>query len=253
MSADEHRRMMDKIHRDNAKADMKKRGGVYGNPAAIQDGIADVVKMLGHTARMVTTRPSWNDLTPEGKTKEWERQTATHKARLNRLDVAGMDLVIAADSRLQKAWDKLQPEAKGSQEVQTAEMYVARVLGRGKMDHLQLDKITKGEPSPGRTLLLEEIVARGWFTEDQVGKFLAGSNEEYVNVSREVAQIKGDVNAVLSMQLRFARERLESVHAALRSEQRYEGTLNVRTEGVGDSALELELWDFPDRRIHEKH
>lgn len=245
-------RLFASIEKERVENDMKRRGVKFGNPQVIQDGIADVVKMLSHTARMVTKTGDMAERTEEGKRKEWERKTAPHRARLDRLQKAMDDLITKADDRLAKAWDELQPTPAGDQATQTAEMYVSRVLGRGKMDHLQLDKISKEEPSPGRTLLLDEIVARGWFPEDQVSKFIAGGNEEYVHVSREVAQIKGDVQ-ILSMQMRFARERMESIHAANRPEQRYEGALNVRTDGVGDSAQELELWDFPGRNTHEKY
>lgn len=251
--ADELNKLMASIKRDEQRRDMRDRGVSYGNPKAIEDGIADVVKMIQHTARMILAGSRWNDLTEEGKRKEWESKTAIHRTRLERLEKAMGDLVAAADSRLEKAWEKLWPVATGEQATQTAEMFAARVLGRGQMDVEALDKIAGEVPSPGRTIVLGEIVARGWFDQDTVDGFLA-SDPEYQQISREVAAIKADVS-VLNMQLGKAKERLESIHAATVKEFDYFGgrMTGVQTEGVGEFAPHLESWDFPNRGYTERY
>lgn len=242
----EIQKLMNAINRDHKRNDkrndMARRNVIHANPAALQTAIAEVVTALRETATATTSSSTWADLTPEGKVNEWQRRSATHRARLDRIQQAMDDLNTVADQRLETAWGKLHPVAEGEQATQTAEMYVARILGRGKMDHLQLEQVAKAEPSPGRTLLLEEIVARGWWEKDTVDKFVAGGNPDYLQLNREVNQIKTDVNSALGTQMTFARERLESVHTATSPEQRYEGMIKVRTEGVGEAAPELELW-----------
>lgn len=244
--ATEIQKLINAINRDHKRNDkrddMARRKVTEANPAALQTAIAEVVTSLRDTATATTSSSTWSDLTPEGKVNEWQRRTATHRARLDRIQQAMDDLNTVADNRLQTAWNKLHPVAKDEQAQQTAELYVSRILGRGKMDHLQLEKIAQGEPSPGRTLLLEEIAARGWWEQDTVDKFVAAGNPDYLQLVREVNQIKTDVNSALGMQMRFARERLESVHAATSPEQRYEGMVKVHTDGVGEDAPELELW-----------
>lgn len=242
----ETRKLINLINRDrqrnDKRDDMARRKVTYANPDTLQTAIAEVVTSLRETATATTSSSQWADLTPEGKVNEWKRRSATHRARLDRLQQAMDDLNTVADNRLETAWNKLHPVAQGEQETQTAELYVSRILGRGKMDHIQLDKVAKGEPSPGRTLLLEEIVARGWWEQDTVDQFVAAGNPDYLQLNREVNQIKTDVNSALGTQMTFARERLESVHTATSPEQRYEGMIKVRTEGVGEAAPELELW-----------
>lgn len=229
-------------HRNEKRDDMARRKVTHANPETLQTAIAEVVTALRNTATATTSSSTWSDLTTEGKVNEWQRRSATHRARLDRIQKAMDDLNAVADQRLQTAWNKLHPAAEGEPAQQTAELYVSRILGRGKMDHIQLEQVAKAEPSPGRTLLLEEMVGRGWFDQNTVDKFVAGGNPDYLQLSREVNQIKGDVNSALGMQMSFARERLESVHAATSPEQRYEGMVKVHTEGVGEAAPELELW-----------
>lgn len=222
--------------------DMRRRGVVYGNPAEIQEAIAEVVTSLQETAQMLLSWSYWKEeLTSEGRTAEWERRTAQHAARLEAIEQTVAQLVTAADARQQEAWEALHPVAQGEQAKQTAEMYVARVLARGRMAETGLYKIAQEDPSPGRTLLLEEVVAREWFTRDEVNSMMA-ANPEYHQVASEVAQIKTDANSVLTTLLRFARERLESIHIASRPVQDYESLLDVRTTGVGHHAPELAEW-----------
>lgn len=242
----ETRKLINLINRDRAKQDkrndMARRKVTYANPETLQTAIAEVVTSLRDAATATTSSSTWSDLTTEGKVNEWQRRTATHRARLDRIQQAMDDLNTVVDNRLETAWNKLHPVAQGEQATQTAEMYVARILGRGKMDTAQLEQVTKAEPSPGRTLLLEEIVGRGWWEQDTVDQFVAAGNPDYLQLVREVNQIKTDVNSALGMQMGFARERLESVHTATSPEQRYEGMVKVHTEGVGEAAPELELW-----------
>lgn len=228
--------------RNDKRNDMARRKVTEASPENLQTAIAEVVTALRATATATTSSSQWADLTPEGKINEWQRRTATHRARLDRIQKAMDDLIAVADKRLETAWNKLHPVAQGEQAQQTAELYVSRVLGRGTMDVADLEKITQGEPSPGRTLLLEEIIARGWWEKDTVDQFVAGGNPDYLQLVREVNQIKTDVNSALGTQMRFARERLESVHTAASPEQDYEGMVKVHTEGVGEAAPELELW-----------
>lgn len=242
----EIQKLMNAINRDRAKQDkredMARRKVTSANPETLQTAIAEVVTALRATATATTSSSTWSDLTTEGKVNEWKRRSATHAARLDRIQQAMDDLNTVADKRLETAWGNLHPVAQGEQATQTAEMYVARVLGRGTMDVADLEKITQAEPSPGRTLLLEEIVARGWWEQDTVDKFVAAGNPDYLQLVREVNQIKTDVNSALGTQMRFARQRLESVHTATSPEQDYEGMVKVHTEGVGEDAPELELW-----------
>lgn len=215
---------------------------IAATPLALQTAIEQVVEDLRTTANALVSSPQWADLTPPGKANEWERRRAPHAERLDTIEQTMEQLRDAADQRQQQALEALYPVAQGEQAQQTAEMYVARVLARGRMDYAQLNKIAAEAPSPGRTLVLEEVVARDWFTQDQVNAAAAESNEEYAQVAREVNKIKTDVNAALGMQLQFACERLANVHAAARPAQKYEGMLSVHAEVV-EYAPDLEVWE----------
>lgn len=187
------------------------------------------------------------DYSPQGQRKAWQSATVPHVARIaelhtliNAVEQYGRELVEGADADLFPVADPTDAAA-----VTAAELTAARWLRRG-IDAEKVIALTGLEPSPWRTIVVEEAVAAGVVKEAEVKRVFAEveSRTEEGTGNRAEARAVSSAVAILREQLRKVENRLENWRADNRH-QYHVALSSVLREGTVDLAAGLRAWTPP--------
>lgn len=148
-----------------------------------------------------------SQLTDEGFTKQWERSTAAERARLAELTGVADGWAASARTAAEKVRAAQFPQPTDSQR-DGAERTAARILGRNLDNKAAVKLLRDMEPSPAKSIVMEELQARGVIGADMVHGVLCEVSEEYRDATR--TETNADAAAsVLNRRLGAVGEQLE--------------------------------------------
>lgn len=119
------------------------------------------------------------DYTEAGKAKRWAQLTGRHAETLNKAENFVDNHPVDAENKVAKIRQELMPVASNDQATVAAELGAQRILQRHTDLKSIMDMIAGMEPSPTRTTVLDELVARKEITADTVEAFLDGASPDY--------------------------------------------------------------------------
>lgn len=148
--------------------------------ATIQAAITKAQINSAEAHRRVTDQKG--DYTPEGLQKHynaWRKQLGVDKA----IEDARKDVAAWRQGAKNAAVEMRAgffPTAKDSNAQLAAEIKVQRILGRGELDQTKaLALVESMEPSPARTLFIEEATARGIVSDESIEGLLQSTSDDY--------------------------------------------------------------------------
>lgn len=160
------------------------------NGALIADQMTKLRKDIEYTRTSINSRRA--DYSNEGFSKLKNERYAPLQERLAELTNVSAEWSAAARNHANQIKASLFPTAKpGTAEALQAELTASRILGRGTLDETTTRELFKMEPSPTRTLLIEEAQARGAISPDLVDGYTLESSEEYHDAVRQADSVKG--------------------------------------------------------------
>ena len=153
------------------------------SPADIDQQISHLVADTDRHKR--NFNKGWSDYTPEGRRNRWERHTAKSRERVAQLrrlvDMYG-DAVAQKKAKIR---EKFTPTSTDPQVQILAEMQFNRIMDRpavknasNPIEAAQHEIMALGA-TPARTLIFEEMQARGQLSSDTLDALFAASDPEY--------------------------------------------------------------------------
>ena len=151
------------------------------SPVQIENEIRQLHESIQRKASNLTATRS--QLTDEGFTKQWERSTAPERARLAELTGVADGWAASAHKAADKVKAAQWPQPTDAQR-DGAERTAARILGRNLDNKGAVKLLRDMEPSPVRSIVMEELQARGVISQDMVHGVLCEVSEEYRDSTR---------------------------------------------------------------------
>lgn len=151
-----------------------------------------------------------DDLTDKGKDEYMDRATTRHKEHLAKLNAAAQEMEDQAVAAVDKVRATILPTPQDDTQALAAEMQASRILNRPGMDDAStaLQWIQGTPPSPARTVVLEELQARGVLKPEYVDGALVGAHPEYAQARQGVTQVRTVLNNVYRPHLANIEHRL---------------------------------------------
>ncbi|MEJ6548780.1 hypothetical protein PQI66_04400 [Corynebacterium sp. USCH3] len=182
----------------------------------------DIEQQINHLAGDMSRRrrgfnKTFHNYTPAGNQERWAQMTARQRDRLNQINDM-IDLhAQAVETKRQEARAALMPTSDDPSTQVAAELALQRIMARPSVKSAdptdrfreirrQLENM---DPSPSRTLMLNELVARGDLEADTVDAMLAQESPEYREANSLAVFAKNHQN-VLRGKARQIGERLDS-------------------------------------------
>lgn len=128
---------------------------------------------------------TFGDHTPDGNRKRWETSTARTRERVTQLRTLVDMYGNAVAERKAKARARLTPTTDDPQAQVAAELAYQRIMSRPNVKtaknpvEVVMQEIMALGPSPARTLILDEMTARGEINAETVDALFASTDEEY--------------------------------------------------------------------------
>lgn len=180
----------------------------YLSPIQIENEINQVHAEIQRKASKLNARR--RELTAQGFTAEWERATAPERARIAELTGVADGWATSARTAAAKAKAAQLPQPTDAQR-DGAERTAARILGRNLDNQGAVKLLRDMEPSPAKSIVMEELQARGVISPDMVHGVLCDVSEEYRDATR--TETNADTAAsVLNRRLGAVGEQLEIGH-----------------------------------------
>lgn len=131
-----------------------------------------------------------HDLTESGKDSHWEKYTTVHRDYAKYLNDQITKIREAAATEVQNSFDDEMPVATTDQARVAAELAAQRVLSRGTLTNLATVNqwFTQEPASPARTLVVDELVARGVIEPDHVDVLVRRASPVYEMAIKNQAQ-----------------------------------------------------------------
>lgn len=121
-----------------------------------------------------------DEYTIEGMAVQWTEHTQTHAEFLGKMKAALDTIVPAMEKKTQQLLDAEKPQATSPAEATTAELQASRVLARNLSTLEEAHKWIQDTPAtPARTIVLDELKARGVITADEVITLITINNPAY--------------------------------------------------------------------------
>ena len=153
------------------------------SPADIDQQISHLIADTDRHKR--NFNKGWSDYTPEGRRNRWERHTARSRERVNQLRALVDMYGDAVAKKKAKIREKFTPTSTDPQVQILAEMQYARIMDRpavknasNPIEAAQHEIMALGA-TPARTLIFEEMQARGQLSSDTMDALFAASDPEY--------------------------------------------------------------------------
>ncbi|MGV0397377.1 hypothetical protein ACUY3M_03450 [Corynebacterium suicordis] len=162
-----------------------------------------------HNNRLNETK---GDYTPAGLEKLREQRTAPLRERIQELTTTATQWKDAATQKTRTIRANQFPTAEpGTTAALHAEMQMARILGRGNINSEHTQQFFDMEPSPTRTLLIEELQARGVISADTIEANLLNTCEEY-REAKSTAETSQTAHATFTNQLNALNSAIANGH-----------------------------------------
>ncbi|MFR4189129.1 MAG: hypothetical protein ACLT2I_04120 [Corynebacterium variabile] len=175
------------------------------SPAQIESEINQVHAEIRRKASSLNARRG--ELTSQGFTAEWERATAVERNRLQELAGVADGWATSARTAAQKIKGSVLPQPTDEQR-DGAERTAARILGRNLDSAAAAKLVRELDASPAKTIVVEELQARGVISADMVHGVLCDVSEEYRGATR--AEQAADATAgILNRRLNGVASKLE--------------------------------------------
>lgn len=155
------------------------------SPAEIANAATEVLQGTGDIVKACT---SDSELTPEGKNKAVARaiKAAGYPDNVVNLREALSALQEAVKAEQAAEWARVMPEVDKATEVAAAELQAARVLNRGNINHDNGEQVfEKMGPCPARTIVFNELVARGAISHESLQAYAGRESEYLAHIGRE--------------------------------------------------------------------
>ncbi|MFV8380082.1 hypothetical protein [Corynebacterium hindlerae] len=141
-------------------------------------------------------------LTDEGKAAQWSQLTKKHQSELQDVITAvenmGTNITRQVDDLERDYYDTTRiPQS----ELLAAELGAARIMGRGKMDiqsiHNHINRISKGTITGADIIVINEAMARGVVSLDDVRTSIEASSGLYHSATREANKVQAAINTIM--------------------------------------------------------
>lgn len=151
-----------------------------------------------------------DEYTLKGLAEQWTENTKTHAAFLGQMKKALDTIVPAMEKETQRLLDAEKPQATSPAEVTTAELQASRILARNLSTLEEAHKWIQDTPaSPARTIVLDELKARGVITADEVITLITIGNPAYQQQVTAEKLVKTVVNSFIGPRIASLEKNVE--------------------------------------------